>query len=101
MQIMTSKEAKNNFGELTKAMLREPVIITKNNKPIGAFVSMQDLDLITKRQGEQDAHDDWVHGVLSATTQKISQEGLKGKAHGDELFDDIMKRVRATLSEHA
>ncbi len=43
MQLMTARQARNSFGELMNTMQREPVFITKNNKPVGAFVSIEDL----------------------------------------------------------
>lgn len=43
MQIITAKDAKLRFGELLDAMQREPVLVTKNNRPVGIFVSLKDV----------------------------------------------------------
>ena len=43
MQVITAKDAKLRFGELLDTMQREPVLVTKNNRPVGVFVSLNDV----------------------------------------------------------
>lgn len=43
MQIITAKDAKSRFGELLDTMQREPVLVTKNNRPVGVFLSLKDV----------------------------------------------------------
>ena len=38
MKVMTAREAKNRFGEFLDASRREPVVITKNDRPVGIMV---------------------------------------------------------------
>ena len=35
MQVITAKDAKSRFGELLDTMQREPVLVTKNKRPVG------------------------------------------------------------------
>lgn len=44
MKVMTAAEAKNAFGQFLDAAQREPVLVTKQNRPVGVFLSMQDLE---------------------------------------------------------
>jgi prevent-host-death family protein len=44
MKTMTAAEAKNKFGQFLDAAQREPVLVTKNDRPVGVFVSMADLE---------------------------------------------------------
>ena len=43
MQVITAKDAKLRFGELLDTMQREPVLVTKNSRPVGVFVSLKDV----------------------------------------------------------
>jgi prevent-host-death family protein len=44
MKTMTAAEAKNKFGQFLDAAQREPVLVTKNDRPVGVFLSMADLE---------------------------------------------------------
>ena len=39
---MTARDAKTHFGEFLDAMQREPVVVTKNNRPVGILLSIDD-----------------------------------------------------------
>lgn len=97
MQIMTVKQAKNNFGELTKSLAKEPVIITKNNKPIGAFVSLQDLDRLM--QDINDEYEQLVYQKLASTFGKIEQGEIDSKDANPMFYDNILKQALAQHSQ--
>jgi prevent-host-death family protein len=40
---MNAADAKNSFGTFLDAVQREPVIVTKKNRPVGMMISMQDV----------------------------------------------------------
>lgn len=42
MKTMTAVEAKNSFGQLLEAALREPIAVTKNRHEVAAMFSMED-----------------------------------------------------------
>ncbi len=44
MKTISAKEAKNSFGSFIDSAQREPVMITKRDRPIGIFFSMQDVE---------------------------------------------------------
>ncbi len=41
---MTAVEAKTHFGKFLDNVQREPVIVTKKNRPVGVMLSMQDIE---------------------------------------------------------
>lgn len=41
MKTMTAVEAKNSFGQLLEATIREPVAVTKNSREVAAMFSME------------------------------------------------------------
>ena len=46
MKVMTAKEAKNSFGSLIDTVQREPVLVTRRNRSVGVFFSIQDIEKI-------------------------------------------------------
>ncbi len=44
MKTITAAEAKNSFGKFLDMARREPVVVTKNNRPVGVFLSMEDIE---------------------------------------------------------
>ncbi len=41
---MTAANAKTHFGKFLDTAQREPVILTKKNRPVGVMFSMQDIE---------------------------------------------------------
>ena len=41
---ITTTQARNAFGQMLDAAQREPVVITRRNRPVGVFLSMRDLE---------------------------------------------------------
>ena len=100
MQIMTAKDAKTHFGELLDAMQREPVFITKNNRPVGAFVSLEDLqgthlaDLYSEKEPD---HDAWAQARVIDALQKLKNGETQGTAK-DLVHARVMDAVRLRLA---
>ena len=46
MKTMTSKEAQNSFGAFLDTAQREPVMVTRRNRPVGVMLSMENLPAI-------------------------------------------------------
>lgn len=46
MKVMTAKEAKNSFGVFIDTAQGEPVLVTKRNRLMGIFLSIQDIENI-------------------------------------------------------
>jgi prevent-host-death family protein len=53
MKSMTAAEAKNSFGKLLDTAQREPVLITKKNRPVGVMMSIEDLSSLTESEGAE------------------------------------------------
>jgi hypothetical protein len=43
MKVMTAKEAKNSFGIFIDTAQVEPVLVTRRKRPIGVFLSIQEI----------------------------------------------------------
>ncbi len=100
MQIMTAKDAKTRFGELMDAMQREPVLITKNNRPVGAFVSLEDLQgthIVELFSEKEEGHDEWVKAKVMEALTNLKNEGPKGSPK-DEVHARVMGKVRLRLA---
>ncbi len=46
MKTISSKEAQNAFGSFLDTVQREPVMVTKRNRPVGVMLSMENLPAI-------------------------------------------------------
>ena len=44
MKIMTTTEARNALGQMLDTAKCEPVMITRRNRPVGVFLSIQHLE---------------------------------------------------------
>jgi prevent-host-death family protein len=74
MKIISAREAKNRFGEFLDAARREPVVITKNGRPVGVMISIEDAAetllpefLLDKEPG----YDGWLFNKVSTTMQRL------------------------------
>ena len=74
MKTMTAAKAKTHFGEFLDSVQREPVVVTKNNRPVGIMFSMQDAE--DKMWGER---------ALAA-----KNDGFIGTAASEKLMNDIL-----------
>ena len=62
MKTMTAANAKTHFGKFLDTAQREPVIITKKNRPVGVMFSMQDIEDTIWGEKARNAH---AEGYLS------------------------------------
>jgi prevent-host-death family protein len=75
MKTITAAEAKNAFGKFLDMARREPVIVTKNNRPVGVFLSIEDLE-------------DTIWGERA---RKAHVEGYLGSDESEALMNDILR----------
>ena len=97
MKVMTAREAKNRFGEFLDASRREPVVITKNDRPVGIMVSIEDAAdtllpefLLDKMPG----YDGWLFEKLTTTLERLDAGQTKLHAH-DEAMALLRERLAA------
>jgi prevent-host-death family protein len=91
MQTMTAREAKTHFGVLLDTMQREPVLVTKNNRPVGIMISIEDASdsLIPELHMEKLAgYDKW----LKAKVEQV-RSNLKSGASPLRDQDEVMTRA--------
>ena len=101
MQIISAKEAKNTFGETLDIAQREPVLITKNNRPACLIVSIEEiknthLAELFYLEVKEDGYEEFVQKKVNASLDKIEKEGSQEKSL-DEVHSSIMEKVRLRL----
>ena len=95
MQVITAKDAKSRFGELLDTMQREPVLVTKNKRPVGVFLSLKDVKgthLESLFDVQNDDYEDW-------EKEKILEALTTLKSHPSQTKE--MKSVHATAMQKA
>lgn len=95
MQVITAKDAKSRFGELLDTMQREPVLVTKNKRPVGVFLSLKDVKgthLESLFDVPNDDYEDW-------EKEKITEALNALKSHPSDTKE--MKSVHATAMQKA
>ena len=95
MQVITAKDAKSRFGELLDTMQREPVLVTKNKRPVGVFLSLKDVKG-THLERLFDVQDDVDE---DGGREKITEALNSLKSHPSETT--AMKTVHATAMQKA
>lgn len=99
MKTITAREAKIHFGEFLDAMQREPVIVTKNNRPVGIMLSIEDAaaTLIPEMFMEkEDGYEAWFQAKVTKTLASVTQGNAVNSAH-----DAVMQRVWARVQAKA
>ncbi len=102
MQIMTARDAKTRFGEALDIMQREPILLTKNNRPVGVMVSIEDIKgtyLEEMFMKKDEGHDEWVNTQIIEAVEKVNN-GEKGTPKA-EVHARIMEKVRLRLNMSA
>jgi prevent-host-death family protein len=97
VKTMTARDAKTHFGEFLDAMQREPVIVTKNNRPVGIMLSIEDAadTLIPEMFMEKEAgYDEWFQAKVAKSLEAFTSGKTKLVAH-DEAMEQIWMRVQA------
>lgn len=102
MKVMTARDAKNHFGEFLDAARREPVLVTKNDRPVGIMISLEDAKdtLLADFFIEKDpGYDEWLSGKVSRTMKRVASGESALVDHNDamaQLKDRIAARLRQT-----
>ena len=103
MKVMTARDAKNHFGEFLDSARREPVVVTKNDRPVGIMISVEDAAdtlfsdfFIEKESG----YDEWLFGKVSKTIERVASGNTELREHSDAM--SILKgRIEARLGKTA
>ena len=95
MKVMTARDAKNHFGEFLDSARREPVIVTKNDRPVGIMISIEDAAdtllpeiLLDKEPG----YDGWLFEKVTGTIRRVDSGETELLEH-DEAMEKLRKRL--------
>jgi prevent-host-death family protein len=101
MKVMTARDAKNHFGEFLDAARREPVVVTRNDRPVGIMISVEDAAdtlfsdfFIDKESG----YDEWLFGKVSKTMERVAT-GKTGLREHSEAVSLLKGRLAARLQK--
>ena len=88
MKVMTARDAKNHFGEFLDSALREPVLVTKNDRPVGIMISLEDAKetllaefLVEKEPG----YEEWLFGKVGKTLERVASGETELREHSDAM----------------
>jgi antitoxin Phd len=77
---MVAKEAKNRFGQLLTAAMREPVVIDKNGKPVAIVLSTEEYQRFEHIEDS----------LLALKAKMALEEGFLGEEKSEELLKDLL-----------
>ncbi len=103
MKTMTARDAKNRFGEFLDAARREPVLVTKNDRPIGIMISIEDAadTLIPEIFMEKETgYEEWLVSKVGSTLASVDAGATILLPHG-EVMASLKSRVEAKLARKA
>lgn len=95
MKIMSARDAKNHFGEFLDAARREPVIVTKNNRPVGIMISIEDAaDTLLPEflLDKAPDYDGWLFEKVSKVLNRVDRGETRLHTH-DEAMALMQKRL--------
>jgi PHD/YefM family antitoxin component YafN of YafNO toxin-antitoxin module len=95
MKTISAKDAKNAFGSFLDSAQREPVMITKRDRPIGIFFSMHDIESLI--QVSDSFKEDIKNGILAGVADV---EAGRVKAFNSDYASDLKARLRAKLASN-
>lgn len=97
MKTMTARDAKTHFGEYLDAVQREPVIITKNNRPVGITLSITDAaDTLIPEffMAKEAGYEEWFAKKVEGAVTALEQGSTTLTPH-DEVFDKLWATLQA------
>ncbi len=97
MKTLSARDAKNRFGEFLDLARREPVLITKNDRPVGIFLSIEDAaeTLVPDRfMAPEPGYEDWLADKVGATLQKLESGQTRLHDH-DTAMAALAQRIAA------
>ena len=95
MKTMSTRDAKCHFGELMDTMQHEPVLLTKNNRPVGIFISMEDAAdaLIPELFMEKEpGYDEWLQAKVGKPLENLNSWKTLLNEH-DSVMDRVWQRL--------
>jgi prevent-host-death family protein len=102
MKTFTAKEAKTHFGEFLDAMQREPVMVTKNNRPVGVMLSMDDprMEFIQPEAEKEPGYDAWFEARVKERLA-LAESGKAVFVSHEEVVRRSKERLKAYIEQKA
>jgi prevent-host-death family protein len=100
---MTARDAKNHFGEFLDAARREPVIVTKNDRPVGIMISIEDaVDTLIPEMfmDKEPGYEEWLTAKVSSTLASADAGATPLVPH-EEAVASLRSRIQAKLAHKA
>lgn len=94
MKVMTAREAKNSFGLLIDTSQREPVIVTRRERPVGVFLSIQEVSAIPALRKSLLAHIEENHEVSNPLLAMIGANENNRCFATPEVADQFISELR-------
>lgn len=97
MKTMTARDAKTHFGELLDTMQREPVLVTKNNRPVGIMISIEDAAntlILEMFMSKEAGYDEWFHAKVNNTLASV-KAGESTLTEHNLVMDRVWQRIQA------
>jgi prevent-host-death family protein len=88
MKTMSSREAQNAFGNFLDTAQREPVLVTRRNRPVGVMLSMDNLPALLEFA-------DNIRETIRAGVKTGLADAEAGR--GQELTDDYVAGLKKEL----
>lgn len=88
MKIMSARDAKNHFGEFLDNARREPVVVTKNDRPVGIMVSIEDAAdtlLADFFMEKVSGYEEWLSGKVARTMARTDSGTTGLHDHADAM----------------
>lgn len=88
MKVMTARDAKNHFGEFLDSARREPVVVTKNDRPVGIMISIEDAadtllaDFFVEKES---GYNEWLFGKVRRTLDRVDSGETTLRGHSDAM----------------
>ena len=85
MKTMSSREAQNAFGNFLDTAQREPVMVTRRNRPVGVMLSMDNLPVLLELA-------DGIRETIRAGVTAGLADAEAGRTH--ELTDEYIAALK-------
>lgn len=96
MQVMTASNMKTRLGEVIEMIQKEPIVVTKNNRPVGVFVSIDDIqgtyleDLFSKKE---EGYEEWAKNKVANAMRRFDENGSDGVSE-EVIRERIFSRLK-------
>lgn len=97
MKTISARDAKTRFGELLDTMQREPVVVTKNNRPVGIMISIKDASdtLIPELfMDKEEGYDKWFKAKVTKSLKAV-KSGATALTKHEQAMDRAWVRALA------